>query len=298
MIISASRRTDIPAYYADWLFNRMGERFVFVKNPMNPNQISRVSLDPCDVDCIVFWSKNPGPMLSRLPLLADYSYYFQFTLNPYGRDIEANLPDKRAIIETFKQLSDSVGPHKVIWRYDPVLLNDTYTVQYHIEHFNLLARELKGYTKKVVFSFMDFYKKINTNIRALGIRDISVEEKNTIAKNFSRVARENSLLIDTCAEDIDLSRYNISRGRCIDGYLIANISGRDVPAKKDKNQRRECGCAASVDIGAYNSCLHGCRYCYANYSGPAAQKNMAAHDTSSPFMASAFTFPHEALIVP
>jgi len=266
MIISASRRTDIPAYYSDWLLNRIKERYVDVRNPMNKNQIRRISLEPDAVDCIVFWSKNPEPLLDKLQFLDGYAFYFQFTLNPYDNDIETKLPPKKEIIETFKKLSDRIGPQKVIWRYDPVLLNNRYTVTYHIDKFNEFARQLKSFTEKVIFSFIDFYRKISVNVKIHGIAEITTGEKNTLAGNFSGIAKENSLLIDTCAEGIDLSAFNIGRGKCVDDTLIAKITGRDFSAKKDKNQRVECGCAASVDIGEYNSCINGCVYCYANYS--------------------------------
>jgi len=266
MIISASRRTDIPAYYSDWLLSRIKERYVDVKNPMNKNQIRKISLEPDVVDCIVFWSKNPEPLLDKLQFFCGYAFYFQFTLNPYYSDIETKLPPKKEIIETFKKLSDKIGPQKVIWRYDPVLLNNRYTVTYHIDKFNEFACQLRNFTEKVIFSFIDFYRKISLNVKTHGITEITTSEKNTLAGNFSKIAKENSLLIDTCAEGIDLSVFNIGRGKCIDNTLIAKITGRDFPAKRDKNQRVECGCAASVDIGEYNSCLNGCIYCYANYS--------------------------------
>ena len=286
MIISASRRTDIPAYYSDWMLNRLKERSVCVRNPMNAGQVRIISLDPDHVDCIVFWSKNPQPMLDKLRFMDDYPYYFQFTLNPYDTDIEPGLPPKTGIIETFKKLSDITGPHRVIWRYDPVLLNSRYTVPYHIDKFNELAAALKGRTKKVIFSFIDFYKKISGNIAANGITGITENEKNVLAENFSKSAALNDLLIDACAEDIDLSRFNIGRARCIDGELIGHISGREITVGKDKNQRRECGCAASVDIGAYNTCPHSCVYCYANYSRAAVQGNCGKHDPMSPVLTS------------
>jgi hypothetical protein len=266
MVISASRRTDIPAYYSDWFLDRIQERCVSVKNPFNAHQTKEISLEPHDIDCIVFWSKNPAPLLDSLQLLDDYgyAYYFQFTLNPYDQDIEPGLPSKSVITETFKKLSGKIGPQRVIWRYDPVLLNDRYTAAYHIDNFGKMAHNLKGYTERVTFSFIDFYGKITEKIAACGIAATSTEEKKTLAENFSKAAVENNLLIETCAEDIDLSEFNIGHARCVDGGLIAKITGRDFSAQKDKNQRPDCGCAKSVDIGAYNSCPGGCVYCYAN----------------------------------
>jgi len=284
MIISASRRTDIPAYYSDWLLNKIKERYVYVRNPMNNHQVSKINLDPEVVDCIVFWSKNPKPMIDKLSSLSNYAYYFQFTLNPYDNDIETNLPPKVEIIETFKKLSDLIGSQRIIWRYDPVLLNARYTINYHIDKFMEIACQLKGYTEKAIFSFIDFYKKINENIKANCIIDITSEEKYLIAENFSKIANENNLLIDTCAEDIDLSQYNIEYARCIDDRLITKIIGNNRSVEKDKNQRLECGCAISIDIGEYNSCSNGCIYCYANYSYNLVKNNCIKHNILSPLL--------------
>jgi hypothetical protein len=284
MIISASRRTDIPAYYSDWFLNRIREGYVYVRNPMNIHQVSKINLNPDLVDCIVFWSKNPKSMLDKLWFLKEYAYYFQFTLNPYTRDIEKKLPDKNKILDTFKELSDKICPQKVIWRYDPILLNEKYTIQYHIDKFYQLAGELKGYTEKVTFSFIDFYKKITENIKFAGISEITYEEKNIIADNFSQIAKENALLIDTCAEDIDLSKYDIAHARCIDDRLIVKIIGCDFIAEKDKNQRLECGCIGSIDIGSYNSCSNGCIYCYANHSKNSVVNNCQKHNPLSPLL--------------
>lgn len=284
MIVSASRRTDIPAWYADWFFHRVTEGTVLVKNPFNPRQIRAISLAPPAVDAIVFWTKNPHPMLDRLALLNDYTYYFQFTLNAYLQDIEAHLPPKPALRDTFIRLSDIIGPEKIIWRYDPVLLNDTYTVSYHIDHFGETARNLRGYTGKVVFSFIDFYKSIAKAVQRLGIKPFGIDDKHTIAAQFAAIAGEHGLSIETCAEDIDLSEYGIPHGHCIDTNLIAALRGCPLTIGRDKNQRSPCGCAASVDIGAYHSCQNGCAYCYANHSPAAAQRNAGRHDPFSPLL--------------
>jgi hypothetical protein len=251
---------------------------------MNIRQISKIDLSPDAIDCIVFWSKNPAPMLDKLHLIEDYPYYFQFTLTSYAKDIEVNLPKKTEIIDAFIRLSDLIGPRRIIWRYDPILLNDKYTVSYHIENFGKIAHKLKGYTQKVVFSFIDFYKRINENVKSLNIRDMTIDEKNIIAKNLSNIAKESAFSIDTCAENIDLSKYGISHARCIDDRLISKITGYNLKVEKDKNQRLECGCVKSVDIGAYNSCQNGCLYCYANYSRNIVEKNIKTHKMLSPLL--------------
>jgi len=284
MIISASRRTDIPAHYSDWMINRIKERYVYVRNPMNSHQVSKINLDPEVVDCIVFWSKNPEPMLDKIQHFNNYAYYFQFTLNPYDNDIEIKLPPRKDIINTFKKLSDITGSQRIIWRYDPVLLNNRYTINYHIDQFMELARQLKGFTEKVTFSFIDFYKKITENIKSNYIKVITFEEKKIIAENFSKIAYENNFHIDTCAEDIELSQYNIGRARCVDDILIAKITGNNLSINKDKNQRYECGCVISTDIGEYNSCLNGCIYCYANNNQNIVVNNFKKHDILSPLL--------------
>jgi hypothetical protein len=261
-IISASRRTDIPAFYSEWLLKRIEEGYCLVRNPMNHSQIKTVSLRSSDVECIVFWTKNPEPMLERLPLLASYPYYFQFSLNPYGSDIEPSLADKGRLVAVFKRLSEEIGPQRVLWRYDPVLLNTQYSVAYHVENFNLLAHTLSGYTERVIFSFVDYYRKISAEYKKNNLREISDEEKSILAENFSRSAKENHLAISACAESTDFP--GIGRSSCIDAALIESISGNRGSARgRDRNQRPMCGCVKSVDIGSYNTCSHGCIYCYA-----------------------------------
>jgi len=255
---------------------------------MNVHQISEVNINPEVVDCIVFWSKNPKPMIDKLQSngtpFKDYNYYFQFTLNPYDPDVETRLPPKNEILETFKRLSDLVGPRKVIWRYDPILINRKYNTAYHIDKFEEFACALRGFTEKVTFSFIDFYKKTAENIKLLEVIEIPTEEKNTIGKKFSEIAKSNDLSIDTCAEDIDLSGYGVTHGRCIDDRLISKITGYDLHVEKDKNQRLECGCVKSIDIGEYNSCSNGCVYCYANYSNNTVEEKRKKHIYSSPLL--------------
>lgn len=262
-IISVSRRTDVPAYFSDWFFNCLAEGYVEVVNPFNRRQVSYVPLSPDNVVGFVFWSKNPGPMLDRLSLLDAYRYYFLFTLNPYGNDIETALPPKQTITDTFKMLSGAVGRERVIWRYDPVLLSDTIGVDFHIESFGKTAVQLSGYTGKVIFSYIDRYKKTEGALEALRIKTPRTEQKIAIAENFSRIARGCGLEIECCAEDIDLSPYNIAPARCIDPGLLTRQGEKPGPYKKDKGQREFCGCGASVDIGSYGSCRSGCVYCYA-----------------------------------
>lgn len=285
MIISASRRTDIPTYYSEWFFNRIKEGYVLVRNPMNTHQISKISLTPDVVDGIVFWTKNPIPMLNKLDRLQDYTYYFQFTLNSYGQDVENHVPNKQnTIIPAFKKLSDTIGPERVIWRYDPVFLNETYTPKYHLRYFEQLAKILHPYTKKCTFSFIDMYRNTEQNVKGLDIQKFPIEQQKYLAKHFADIAHSYGLSIDTCAEGIDLEQYGIQHARCIDDRLLSQLIGCPLTVGKDKNQRMECGCIESIDIGTYNTCRNGCLYCYANYSTKSVQTNSQKHNPNSPLL--------------
>lgn len=284
MIISASRRTDIPAFFSDWFLKRIEEQYAYVRNPMNPHQVSRVSLAPEVVDCIVFWSKNPAPMLEKLGRLEGYAYYFQFTLNAYGRDMEANLPSLEERIDTFRRLSQQLGKHRVIWRYDPVIVNGRYPLDWHRESFGYIADRLCGYTEKVTISFIDLYPKIAGAIREKDIRELSHDQKETLAESFAGIAHAHKLAIDTCAEDIDLDAFGIEHARCIDDRLVSRLLGCALYIGKDKNQRSACGCVAGMDIGLYNTCQNGCAYCYANHSQTTRRRNLQAYDPTAPLL--------------
>lgn len=285
MILSVSRRTDIPSYYSEWFFNRVKEGFLYVRNPMNLQQVSRIELSPEVVDCIVFWTKNPEPMLARMDELKEYRYYFQFTLTSYGQDIEANVPHKRdRMIPIFQRLSDKIGMEKMVWRYDPILLTDKYTIEYHCRAFEQIANALNGYTKRCVISFVDSYSKIQKSMQAVNARLLAEDEMRLLAKVFSQIARDNGMEIATCAEQIDLREYGIGHSSCIDKRMIEEIIGCPIEVKKDKNQRAECGCVESIDIGAYNTCKNGCRYCYANYSMESVAENAKKYDVTSPIL--------------
>lgn len=285
MIISASRRTDIPTYYSEWFFNRIKEGFVYVRNPMNIHQISKISLSPEVVDGIVFWTKNPVPMLDKLDRLEDYAYYFQFTVNSYAKDIEANIPSKNDIIvPAFIELSRKIGPEKVIWRYDPIMLTSKYSIDYHVNYFNELAKRLSGYTHKCVISFVDFYRNTQTHLKDLNILPLGENEMYELAERLVEIARKNNLIVESCAEKINLDQFGIQHGHCIDCNLLERISNCKMDLSKDKNQRPECGCMESIDIGAYNTCKNGCKYCYANFSQTTVNKNTGLHNPYSPLL--------------
>lgn len=282
MIISASRRTDIPTYYSEWFYNRIKEKYVLVRNPMNIHQVSKINLSPDVVDGIVFWTKNPAPMMDRLNELEEYNYYFQFTLNSYGKEVEPNIPFKNDILlSTFQRLSDKIGVDKVVWRYDPIFLNKNYTIDYHIEYFEKLAMRLKDYTCKCTISFIDLYRNTARNVKGLELSEMTFSDKRRLAQELSKIALGYGLKIDTCAEDINLEEFNITHARCIDDKRIEKIAGFSLNIEKDKNQRLECGCVASIDIGMYNTCRNGCKYCYANYSSNTVNSNFKSHDPNS-----------------
>ncbi len=285
MIISASRRTDIPSYYSDWFCNRIKEGSVCVRNPVNPRQVSRISLSPETVDCIVFWTKNPEPMLARLGVLSAYHYYFQFTLTGYGRDVERNLPPKKEkLIPTFLKLAEKLGNERVIWRYDPILFTEKYTPQYHLHAFGQIAAALRGYTKRCVISFVDIYAKNRKNMAAAGAYELGEIQQMEFCREISRIAKANGMCVGSCAEKIDLQQCGIEHNCCIDKNLIEWLAGCKINAGKDKNQRTECGCVESVDIGTYNTCRNGCLYCYANHSEESVQKNCGKYDAASPIL--------------
>ena len=263
MIISASRRTDIPAFLSDWFFEKLKQGFVDVPNPINPKQIRRVDLGFENVDCIVFWTKNPAKILSRLTELAEYNFYFQFTLNAYNQIFEPNVPILKERIETFKQLSDLIGPERIKWRYDPIFLCEDINCNGHIEKFNYLAKSLNGFTNECTISFLDSYRKSDKRLKPYTVRQLSEIEIIDLAKSFAEIALNNNIQLYTCAEKIDLSEIGIKHGSCIDKAFVESLTGKLLHIKNDKNQRTECGCYSSVDIGQYRTCGHGCLYCYA-----------------------------------
>lgn len=281
MIISASRRTDIPAHYSEWFCNRLNEGYVLIPNPRNSNRLSRVELSPDKVDCIVFWTKNPAPMLSRLDRIEKmgYPFYFQFTLTPYDKSVERNLPSKHELIQTFQNLSSLIGPERVVWRYDPVMITERYPLEWHLEHFGNLCGELGKFTHRCIFSFLDPYAHIGSDFHA-----VAYPEMMSIAEGFSKIAAQYKIPLFTCAEEIDLSRFQIRHASCIDPSLIEQIVGCPIRAKKDAGQRPACGCMESVDIGAYDTCPNGCTYCYAMTNMKTVLRRVEKHDPLSPML--------------
>jgi hypothetical protein len=256
--------------------NRINAGYVLTRNPMNHAQISKIPLSPDIVDCIVFWTKDPRNIMNKLVSLdrMGFKYYFQFTLTPYDKTIERGLRDKSNILDTFISLSKSIGKSRVLWRYDPIIINDTLGIKYHKEQFTRMCEKLCSYTESVTISFVDMYPKIKCNvIRPIG--DDTIAELSTF---IGEQAQSYGLTAKACCEKHDLTRYGITKASCIDKDIIEHICGTKLSIKPDKNQRDGCGCYESIDIGAYNTCRNGCVYCYANYSDVSVINNCRRHN--------------------
>lgn len=295
IIVSASRSTDIPAFYANWFLERLKAGYCVWVNPFNQERY-RVSFE--DMRMIVFWSKNPSPMLERLDeieKLGFKQYYFQFTLNDYVKEgLEPNVPSVDTRIDTFKRLADRIGRERVIWRFDPLLLTDCITPDVLLERIKSIGEQLKDYTAKLVFSFIDIsaYQKVCRNLAGLGVREFLPEEQVQFVRGLAELNKELGLELATCGELADLSEYGVKHNKCIDDELMMRLFHEDAAlmefigaeydlfngwqikkSKKDKGQRKACGCIVSKDIGAYNTCSHLCKYCYANASDKAVVNN-------------------------
>ena len=277
MILFASGRTDIPAFYSKWFINRVKAGFVDVRNPFNQNLVSRINFS--DVDLIMFCSKNPLPMIDKLKMLK-VPVLFHVTITPYSKDVEPNIPDKRLIIEGVKKLSLVLGIDNVVLRYDPIFLSDKYNVDYHIRAFDKLCKNLNGYVNKIIVSFMDEYKNVRINKDILKYRTFTREDYKKIGEAFSKSAMNNGMSVQTCFEDNDLTEYGFVKGECLSHELAYILTGKKF---KSSNVRKEkkCECVQMVDIGDYNSCMHMCKYCYANYDEKAVSSNFERHDDNS-----------------
>lgn len=282
MILNTGSRTDIPAYYSDWFYNRVREGYVLARNPYNPSQITKYLLNPEVIDIMVFCTKNPQPMLDRLSLLDAFDTFWFVTITPYGKDIEPYVPPKDQVIAAFCQLSDLVGRKRMSWRYDPIFITDKYSVAYHIEQFRMMAKALSGYTDQCVVSFIDLYEKTKKNFS--GVRSVTAQEQEQLIAAFSESARDNSLQIHLCCENAGLVRENVDADGCMSKDVLEKALGCRLDVPKKKAARSECSCLLGADIGAYNTCGHGCLYCYANYDRETVVRNMKLHNAASPLL--------------
>ncbi len=277
MIVSASRRSDIPAFYYPWLLNRLLAGEAWVPNPFNPRQITVVPLSPRTVDALVLWSKNPAPMLERP--LPPYPWYMQYTLNDYPAAFEPGLPAADQRVETFRALAALGGPEALVWRYDPIIFAGDMDAAWHCQRFERLCRRLQGATNQAVISFLDSYSKIAGWLRRSGIRWPELPERQALAARLAQTGADYGITVTACCE----AGLNLPSAHCIDAARLSRIAG-PLSLPPDRGQRPGCGCAASVDIGRYDSCPHGCGYCYANASAALARSHFSQHNPEAPMM--------------
>lgn len=263
-VISASRRTDIPAFHMEWMLARLREGWADVPNPRNPGQIRHVELTRDAVDCIVFWSKNPAPLLERIDELEAFGIPFgvAFTLNAYDPDLEPALPPLPERIATFRALARRIGPEKMTWRYDPICLSPRYTREFHVSRFRELVDALGGATGRCIVSFLDFYARTVRNTAGTGLYDPPPKDRNALAEELETIGRKAGIRLEACAE----AGISLPPASCIGADYVKAISGQDTPRRKDPGQRPLCNCIRSIDIGRNDTCPHGCLYCYANRS--------------------------------
>ena len=285
MILFISGRTDIPAFYSEWFMNRLRAGFVDVRNPYYGEQVTRYSLDPKVVDALVFCTKNPRPMLEHIKEIKSrgFKIYFFVTITPYSNDIEPGVPDKSRIISSFIELSTLIGKENISWRYDPVFINDVYSIGFHKTAFANMAEKLSGSTERCIISFIDLYKKTIKNFPS--VREVKISEQEELAFSFSESADKFGISVETCAEKYNLSEFGVKPGACVSRNIMEQTCGFNLKEKLPPNNLREnCACLPMHDIGAYNSCPHLCRYCYANYDESLVRKNLLLHNPESSFL--------------
>ncbi len=277
MIINVSGRTDIVAFYTSWFLNRMKEGYFLVRNPFDPHFVSRINIE--NVDLIVFCTKNPLPILDFLDSIKK-TYLFQVTFTPYHKDIEPYVPDKRQILHAIRKISEISKEHKPVVRYDPILLNERYDVRYHIRAFEKMCKELEGYVKQIIVSFVDVYKNVKKHQAELQIKKFTEEDYKVIGVSFSQIAKDHGMSVQTCFENRDLCEYGFRKDVCLSVEEAFLITGK----KFKKWKARNCGCVEMVDIGQYNTCRHYCKYCYANFDEKRIESNYQHHDPNSPLL--------------
>ncbi len=287
MIIQTGMRTDIPAFFTPWFLKRLQEGYVLVRNPYDEQTVTRYRLTPDVVDLIACCSKNPAPMLPHRKALREFGQYWFVTITPYGPEVEPHVPDKERVMEDFKRLSDFVGVDSVGWRYDPILIAGPYTVERHIRDFEHMARTLSGYTESCVISFIDLYQKVKRNYPE--VREVQKDERLTLGKAFAEIGKTYGITIRACAEGDELAPYGVNCEGCMTVGIFEKALHTRLNVPRRKNQRGgQCACVLGTDIGAYDTCGHLCRYCYANADAEQVRRNLRAHDPDSPFLMGGF----------
>ena len=277
MILMVSGRCDIVGFYSKWFMNRYHEGYVDVRNPFNPKLVSRINFN--DVDLIMFCTKNPIPIVNYLKEI-DKPILFHVTLTSYKKDVEPNVPDKKKVIEAIKEISRIIGPDNIYIRYDPILINDKYTVDYHIKAFDKLCKILNGYVKHIIISFVDIYKNVINNSKYLNLKEMSNEDYKRIGLSFSKSAKDNNMTVQTCFEDNTLEEYGFIKEDCLSRTLAYKLTGKIFDIQTARKEKK-CHCVKMVDIGVYNSCKHLCKYCYANFDELKIDNNVMKHNPES-----------------
>ncbi len=283
MIINTGGRTDTVQYYTPWLLQRFREGFVYARNPLFPSKVTRYDLTPDKVDAVVFCSKDYSPILPRITEITDrFSTYFYYTITAYGKDIEPGVPSIDESIRTLIELSHIVGRKRIAWRYDPVLLTADYTIDTHRRTFSYISEKVAPYIDRCIFSFVEIYRKLEYNMPEL--MPLSVEDMEELAMILGRTASDNGIYIQTCGTDKDYSRYGIHSSGCMTLDILGNANDIRFRKLKHNGMRSGCHCIESRDIGAYDTCPNGCRYCYANKNPRIAKENYMKHDPRSPIL--------------
>ena len=283
MIINTGARTDTVQYYTPWLLRRFEEGYALARNPLFPNKVTRYELDPAVVDCVVFCSKNYRPILPDLHRITSrFNTHFQYTITAYGTDVEPGVPFIDESIETLLELERQVGARRICWRYDPVLLTADYTVEQHLETFDAMAARLAGHVDRCIFSFVEMYKKLETNMPEL--IPLTDADRDALARGLGAIAQKYGLYLRTCGTNGEWSRYGIHPSGCMTLEILGAANGLEFRDRKHRGAREGCHCVESRDIGAYETCPNGCRYCYANKNHARAAENYRHHDPASPLL--------------
>ena len=289
MIISASYRTDIPAFYGDWLMNRLRAGFCRVQNPYG-GQISRVGLGPGDIDGLVLWTKNIGPFLRHLPALAARGLPFvvQHSITGSPRELERATPPIDRVLDSAAHLVNAHGPRALVWRYDPILLSSLTPASFHLDNFGRLCESLRGLCDEVTVSFLQVYAKSRRHLdeaaarHGFDWRDPPLNDKRALLSSLAPIAQANGMKLSVCAQS-ELLVPGAIAARCVDARRLSDIAGHPLRAKARGN-RAGCGCAESRDIGAYDTCPHGCAYCYAVQNPDTARRRFQSHNPESEFL--------------
>ena len=282
MILNTGLRTDIPGFFSEWFYNRIDDGFVYVRNPYAKNQIYSYRLDPELIDCIIFCTKNPKPMFENLEKIDKFNQYWHITITPYEKEIEPNVPPMNDVLESFKYLSKKLGKENVTLRYDPIFINEKYTLEKHIESFEYIINSLSDYTTEAIISFIDLYEKTKRNFPKA--REVTKDERLKLGKEFAQIGKKNNITIKTCVEGTELDKFGIDSSGCMTKEVIERAINKNLNIPKQKARNGECYCLLNNDIGEYNTCGHGCLYCYANSNKRLVKRNLKLHDPKSPIL--------------